>query len=157
MIKHLVSGALVLTLGAVGLAPEARGKPPVFRGSATWTVDPPSPCGAFSSLLVQSTQADANVIEVVYQAGNTCDGSFAIVQATGTGVVTGNINRLRIEALIATSDERPVDIDLTLNRTRDLSDEKVVSARATGTVLLDGVDLTGGVPATSATITRSKS
>ena len=160
MIKHIVNaGLIVAVLG--GMSGAAIGKPPVFRAVATWTVNPPEPCGAFSTVQVRSTQADVDVIELTYQFGNTCDNSFHIVQATGAGTIDGNLNHLRIVATIATSDERPVDVDLTLKKTKDLSDkgpgEKTVSARATGTVILDGVDLTGGVPTNDATITRSKS
>jgi hypothetical protein len=160
MIKRIVIGALgfmVVTLVASGL--EARSQKEL-RGSATWTVDPPAPCGPFSSLLVHSTTSDASVVEVIYQSGNTCDNSFQILQGSAAGSVTGSLKRLRMEALVPTSDGRTFDVDITLTGTKDLADksprEKVVSARATGSVLLDGVDLTGGVATDNATITETK-
>ena len=81
------------------------------------------------------------------------------VQAFGQVETRGNLARLFVEGTISTSDDRPVDIDLSLRKIANLPDpgpgQKAVSASARGTVILDGVDLTGGQPSTSGEITRS--
>jgi hypothetical protein len=161
MIKRVLVAALgftVVAIGHVSLLEAKNGKE--LRGAATWTVPAPAPCGPFSTLLVHSTQFDASVLEAVYQFGNSCDGSFHIVQGSGTGSVTGNLQHLRMHALVPTSDDRTIDVDITLHRTKDLADrspnEKVVSARASGTVILDRADLTGGAATNDATITETR-
>jgi hypothetical protein len=161
MKRRIVIGALGFTLLGMGFAssPEAKNKKEL-RGSATWTVNPPEPCGAFSTLFVHSTAADASVVEVIYQFGNSCDGSFHSLQGSATASVTGNLQHLRMDGLIPTGDGRSFDVDLTLKRTKDFSNqtptETTVSARATGSVVLDGADLTGGAPTTNATITETR-
>jgi hypothetical protein len=163
MIKHIGHAALVLALVTFGPSPKAHAKShAVFKGSAQWTVNAPDlpACGKFSTLLVHSTAADDDIVEVIYQAGNTCDNTFQSLQGSGTATLSGNLKLLTIEGTIPTSGG-PVDVDITLKRTKDLSengpDEKVVSARAKGTVILGGQDLTDHAPTTDATITKTKS
>jgi hypothetical protein len=162
MNKILGSAVIMLiTLGSTGASKAKDSK--VLRGSAMWTINPPAEpaCGPFSALLVQSTQADVDVVEVIYQFGNTCGaGSFASVQGSGAGMVSGKVKALTVEADVPMSDGRTISVDLVLTRTKDLRDngpdEKVVSASAFGTVILDGTDLTRHAPSTDATITETK-
>jgi hypothetical protein len=169
MIKFARIAVFTLGLAAVGSVPNSEAAPPqakacrghVFRGSAQWTQDPPSDqCGPFSALLVHSTQADSNVVEVIYQFGDTCNNTFGMVFGTGQASVNGDLKRLTMSATVSTSDERSIAVNVTLTGTRgskeQSGDERTVSASASGTVILDGVNLTGGVTTTNATISRSK-
>ena len=164
---HLTRIAVfALALFLIERAPFAQAAPQqtcnghAFRGSAQWTQDPPAPdCGPFHTLLVHTTQADPNVVEVIYQFGNTCDNSFSNVFGTGLATVSGNLKSLNMSGTIATSDGRSfiVNVTLTGDVVTDRTDrDRTVSATAQGTVLLDGTDITGGVPTTNASITRSK-
>jgi hypothetical protein len=164
MIKHLGIVALALGFVVVGSVPSSEAVQPqknkAMRGSAQWTTDPPSPCGPFSALLVHSTQGDADVVEIIYQSGDTCQGTFTSLQGRGLPAVDGNINKLTMNGSVPADDGRVFEVNLTLTRTRDFDNngpsERVVSASARGTVILDGMDLTGGVPTTNATISKSK-
>jgi hypothetical protein len=157
MMKQLARATLLL---AVFVGP-AHARPPTLKGSATWTVNAPEPCGAFSTLVVHTTEADVDVIEVLYQFGNSCDGSFHFLQGSAAGTVSGNLNRLTLEASVPTGDGRTFAVDVTLQKRKGGNPppppgEKVVSARASGTVVLDGANLTGGVPTDDAVIRRVK-
>jgi hypothetical protein len=169
MIKFARIAALTFGLLAIGPTPNSEAASPtnearnahVFRGSAQWTRNPPpNACGPFSALLVHSTQADPTVVEVIYQFGDTCNNTFGSVSGTGQVTVNGNLQRLRFKGTIPANDERSFSVDITLKRTcedtdRDGSD-RTVSAEAKGTVILGGVDLTGGATTTNASISRSK-
>jgi hypothetical protein len=134
---------------------------PVLRVQSQWTTDPPDAgCGPFSTLFVQSSQADTDVLFVVYQAGNTCDNSFHSVQGSGLVTVSGNIHQVTVTGNIPLSDGTTGSVNLSFTQTPDSEDKnmgnRTVSAVAQGTVILDGSDATGGVPTTNAQISRTK-
>jgi hypothetical protein len=169
MIKLTAITALVFALVAVGPTPGVEAAPVAkgdctshaMTGSAQWTRTAPDPCGPFSTLLVHSTQGDIDVVEVIYQAGDSCPGgTFLSVQGSGLVSVTGNLHRLTIRGAIPVGDGRTVAVDLTLitSKEADAKDKsnRTVDASARGTVILDGMELTGGVPTTDAFISRSK-
>jgi hypothetical protein len=168
MIRFTAVAVMAFALVAIGpttsieAAPSAKDdcKSHVMRGAAQWTKDPADPCGPFSTLVVHSTQADIDVVEILYQSGNTCLGTFSFVQGSGLVSVNGNLHRLTFRGTIPLNDGRTAAVDLTLTSTKesDTKDksDRTVSASARGTVILDGVDLTGGVSTTNATISRSK-
>ena len=162
MNMHL--GIVALALGltvAVGA-----GTPPVgaanggrASGQAQWTTDPPPDpsCGPFHTLLVQGTEADGTA-QVVYQFGDTCDDSFHILQGSALATVNGNLNKLTISGAIPVQGDegRAFLVNVTLHRTGRPggggAGGRTVSASASGTVILDGTDVTGGVPTSNATI-----
>jgi hypothetical protein len=154
-----------LVVGMMALWPTApieAASPHVFRFQAQWVVNPNGDCGTpHSVLFLNSTQADVDVVELTYQfTSDPCTVPLQIVQGTGQVDISGNLSKLFVEGTLSSS-SGDVDIDLTLKKTGNLPDpgpgQKAVSATARGEVVLDGEDLTGGQPSTSAQITRSRS
>jgi hypothetical protein len=157
------SGIGVAALGLLALWPASGAEAKqVFRFQAEWRHDPVVNCGPQTLLSLVSTAADVGVVTFTYfNITNTCTGEgFLSVGGTGTVSITGNQTHLFVEGVIDTS-HGPVAIDLDLRKLRNLPDstpgEKMVSATADGEVILEGQDLTGCEPSTSATITRSRS
>jgi hypothetical protein len=159
-------GICAMALGLMGLWPTIQlgaANPHVFRFQATWVVNPDGTCGVpHSTLFLGSTAADGDVVDFTYQfTPDPCTTTLQIVPGVGQVEISGNQAHLRVQGTISTSDERPVQIDLTLRKSRNLPDpgpgEKLWSATARGTVILDGTDLTGGQPSTTAQIRRSPS
>jgi hypothetical protein len=155
--------ALVLALIALWpTAPIEAANPHVFRFQAIWAVNPDAECGKpYSQLFLNSTQADVDVVEINYIAlPDPCGPGQPIVIGSGLVDIRGNLSKLFVEGTIPSSGG-DVAIDLVLRKTGNLPDpgpgEKAVSATARGTVILNGVDLTGGKPSTSAFIRRSNS
>jgi hypothetical protein len=154
---------------AVGLitgwpaAPLDAASPHVFRFQAQWVINPDGICGTpHSTLFLTIPAADVNVVSFTYQfTPDPCTTNLEIISGGGLVDVRGNLTRLEVDGTIPADGDRQVTIDLTLRKTGNLPDpgpgEKAVSASARGEVILDGTDLTGGQPSTSAQITRSKS
>jgi hypothetical protein len=160
MINRKTTLAVAFTLVASLFSARGQADPPTLTGTAIWFFDSAASCGPFAALLVESTRADTDEINVVYESGNSCDGSVQDVQASGPGTVNGNINRLRMVGTIPTGDGRTIKVDVSLTRTKGKGpkdDDKDVTAQATGTVILDGADLTRGIPTDEAFISKSKS
>jgi hypothetical protein len=134
-----------------------------FRFQAEWRQDPTTECGPQKVISLVSFQADPSTVSFTYfNIANTCTGEgFQFVTGVGTVQVSGNLNHLFVEGDISGSNGSPIAIDLTLRKVATLPDtpkgEKAVSATAEGEIVLDGQDITGGQPSTSASITRSKS
>jgi hypothetical protein len=136
-------GMLALALCSFAAAAEAKN---VYRFSAQWSSNADgSDCSHPNFvLLLQSTAADIDVVSFTYQAFDVCNG-FRIVTGSGTASITGNQNKLHVDGVLPLSGGGDVDVDVDIRKTI-----------ATGTVILNGVDLTGGQPSTTASITKSK-
>jgi hypothetical protein len=155
---------VVAALGLFALWPSVRAEAKqVFRFQAEWRQDPTVDCGPQTVLSLVSSQADVGVVSLSYfNIANTCTGEgFQFVTGTGTVDVSGNQTTLFVNGELTASDGRPITIDLELHKLKNLPDstkgEKMVSATASGEVILGEQDLTGGQASTSASITRSKS
>jgi hypothetical protein len=168
MNKWICGGALAL--GLVALWPSGRPEaadPHVFRFQAQWNVNPDgSDCDTpNSSLALFINASDVDVVQFDYQFNlDPCNPTSPLQRFTGAGQldISGNQTRLFVEGTLTLfADGRQVDVDLMLRKTGDLPDpgpgEKLVSATARGEVILDGEDLTGGLPSTTAQISRSRS
>lgn len=156
------TGIGVAALGLLALWPGSRAEAKqVFRFQAEWRQDPVVDCGPQTVLSLGSTAADVGVVTLSYfHVDNSCTGDgVQFVNGNGTVSITGNQAHLFVEGEID-GGGRPIAIDLELRKIKNLPDttpgEKLVSASAAGDVILDGQDLTGGQPSTSATITKSK-
>jgi hypothetical protein len=156
-------GIAVAALGLLALWPASHAEAKqVFRFQAEWRQDPTVECGPQKVLSLSSFPADVNVVSFSYfNIANTCTGEgFQFVTGSGTVDISGNLNHLSVTGEIF-GNGQPIAIDLDLHKVANLPDntkgEKMVSATAEGTVILDGQDLTGGQPSTTASITRSKS
>jgi len=166
MYKAIRIAALVLGLVALGPtgSREARAAKQILRFQAVWSVNPNGDCGQPNSALsLASSQADIDIVFFSYFfISDPCSPTPVVIFVQGVGPVSisGNQTRLFVDGTIQTPDGRPVNIDLTLQKTGNLADpgpgEKLVSASATGEVVLDGQDLTGGAPSTTAQISKSK-
>jgi hypothetical protein len=155
-------GIAVAALGLLALGSTSRAEAKqVFRFQAEWRQDPTVECGPQKLLSLVSSQADVGVVSFSYfNILNTCTGEgFQFVSGSGTVDISGNLNHLSVSGEISANGQ-PVTIDLDLNKLgkADSSNgDRTVSATAQGEVILNGQDVTGGQPSTTASITRSKS
>ena len=156
------TGIAFAALGLLALWPASPAEAKqIFRFQAEWRQDPTVECGPQKLLSLSSFQADVDVVSFTYfNIANTCTGEgFQFVTGSGAVNVSGSLNQLSVTGEIF-GNGQPITIDLQLDKVASLPDstqgEKMVSATAQGTVLLDGQDLTGGLTSTTASITRSK-
>ena len=159
-------GMLALALCSFALPADAK---QVFRFTAQWgsNADGANCDLPAISLIVFSFQADASTAFFDYSVvtgfcgrpGDVLD--FQRFTGPGTVSVTGNQTKLHVTGTFLLSGEAgEAEIDLTLRKTGNLPDsggDKVVSAVASGAVLLNGQNINAALPFTSGTITRSKS
>jgi hypothetical protein len=163
--KWVLGGVLAVGLVAVWPIGKPEAASPVFRFEAVRNVNPDgSDCDTpNSSLALFINESDVDVVQFDYGFNlEPCDPSSPFQRVTGFAPleISGNHRRLFVAGTITLADGREVEVDLKLLKTGCLPapgpGEKLVSATATGEVILDGEDLTGGEPSTSAEISRSK-
>jgi hypothetical protein len=162
MMKTILLGVLALTPSFAGAA-EAK---QIFRVHAQWLSNADgADCDKPASVLqVDSTEADVNVLAFVYQVATGFCGrpgevpTFQIFSGSGTVSLTGNQTKISVVGTLPLGGGGEVDVDLFLRKTGNLPDgagQKTVSAVATGTIILNGQDLTAGQPSTFASIVKS--